>query len=705
MKRLTKTSTVTSGSTSSSQRLDVQGMRGVAVLLVVLSHAGLAAVAGGYVGVDVFFVLSGFLITGILLKEARHEGKVSIARFYGNRAKRILPVGTLVLVITAFAGAGTLNLVRARSLFDDITAAALFVANWRFAIGETDYFAQGEPHSAVQHYWSLAVEEQFYFLWPLLIGAAFYGARKLHRPGVDRRQLMLGSVLAVITVASFTWSVMQTSHTPTFAYFSTFTRAWELGVGGLLAIFATRLRRMPSLVKAAASWLGVAAIVTSALLYTDGTPVPGAAAALPVLGTAGILFGGMVGPRFGARVLLEVLPLRWLGDISYSLYLWHWPLLVLGSAYLGRTSSVGENLMLMAVAVLLSALSYYLLENPVRNRASLRREPRHALVFWPAAVAGVVVPLSVIGPALLSSNNQAVAQAARRADVAIANVKQTNADASDLEVAVALADKGGPLPSFSPDAAHVQGDVSYMPSDCRSGRGSIAHTVCEMGDPRGKKTMVLMGDSTAAMYVPGISRAAKKLHWSFRPLVKYQCPAADVLQIQEGKAFRECAPWRRWAERKLAKIHPDVVVLVGLTNLNEATDSGATESDDLGAWQAGTERTVAKVKRHSGSVIVLGMMPRPTTRPVDCLSNPKSTMQDCSFPIDDLSDTSRAASLAGARAAGARYVDWLDWVCADGICPEVIGSNAVWADSHHLTATFSRSLRDPIAKAMQEWVS
>jgi peptidoglycan/LPS O-acetylase OafA/YrhL len=705
MKRRTKTSTVTTGNAPTSQRLDIQGMRGVAVLLVVLSHAGLAALAGGYVGVDVFFVLSGFLITGILLKEARHEGKVSIARFYGNRAKRILPVGALVLVVTALAGAWVLNVVRARSLFDDITAAALFVANWRFAIGETDYFAQGQPHSAVQHYWSLAVEEQFYFLWPLLIGASFYGVRKFHRADEDRRQLILGAVLAVITVASFAWSVMQTRQTPTFAYFSTFTRAWELGVGGLLAIFATSLRRLPTAVKAAASWLGVAAIVASALLYTEATPFPGAAAALPVVGTAGILLGGMAGPRFGARVLLEVLPLRWLGDISYSLYLWHWPLLILGSAYVGRTLSVSENLMFMALAVLLSALSYYLLENPIRNKASLRQEPRHALIFWPAAVAAVVVPLAVIGPALLTSNNQAVAEAARRADVAIADVKQANADASDLEVAVTLAENDGPLPSFSPDAAHVLGDVDYMPSDCRSGRGRIAHTVCELGDANGKKTMVLMGDSTAAMYVPGMARAAKKLHWSFRPLIKYQCPAPDVLQMQAGKPFRECTPWRRWAEKRLAKIHPDVLVLVGLTNLNAATDSGAAETNDLDAWQAGTERTVAKVKRHTDSVVVLGMMPRPKTDPVDCLSNPKSTMQDCSFPIDDLSDTSRAASLAGARAAGARYVDWLDWVCADGICPEVIGSTAVWADKHHLTATFSRSLRDPIAKAVQEFVS
>jgi hypothetical protein len=516
---------------------------------------------------------------------------------------------------------------------------------------------------------------------------------------------MLGAVLAVIVVASFVWSVLQTSHTPTFAYFSTFTRAWELGVGGLLAIFATRLRQLPGAAKAAVSWAGVAAIVASALLYTESTPFPGAAAALPVLGTAGILVGGMAGPRFGARLLLETLPLRWLGDISYSLYLWHWPVLILGSAHLGRALSVGENLLLVALAVLLSALSYYLLENPIRTKASLREEPRHALIFWPAAVAAVAVPLAIMGPAMLASNNAAVAQAARRADVAIADVKQSNADASDLEVAVTLAEKDGPLPSFSPDAAHIPGDVEYMPGDCRSGLGRIAHTVCEMGDPQGKKTMVLMGDSTAAMYVPGMSRAAKRLHWSFRPLVKYQCPAADVLQIQGGKPFRECAPWRRWAEREIAKMHPDVVLLVGLTNLNAATESGAAAENDLDAWQAGTERTAAKVKRNSGRVIVLGMMPRPKTDPVDCLSDPKSTLQDCSFPIDDLSDTSRAASLAGARAAGVQYVDWLDWVCADAICPEVIGSTAVWADRHHLTATFSRTLVRPIAKALRELTS
>jgi hypothetical protein len=462
---------------------------------------------------------------------------------------------------------------------------------------------------------------------------------------------------------------------------------------------------LPPLVKAAAGWLGVAAIVASALLYTDGTPFPGAAAALPVLGTAGILVGGMTGPRFGARILLEVLPLRWLGDISYSLYLWHWPLLILGSAYLGRTLSTGENLMFMALAVLLSAVSYYLLENPIRNKASLRQEPQHALIFWPAAVAAVVVPLSVVGPALVASNNQAVVQAARRADAAIADVKQGNADASDLEVAVALSKNGGPLPSFTPDAAHAQDDVDYLPSGCRSGRGHIAHKVCEMGDRKGKKTMVLMGDSTAAMYVPGMSRAAKKLHWSFRPLIKYQCPAADVLQLQAGRPFRECAPWRRWAVRQVADLHPDVVILAGLTSQNEATNAGTASPNPLSAWEAGTEKTIADVVRRSGEVVVLGMMPRSDVNPADCLANPKATMQQCSFPIDDLTDSARAASLTAARAGGARYVDFVDWICADGVCPDVIHSTAVWADREHLTATFSRSLRDPLAKAMKGWVS
>ena len=689
---------------SGGQRLDIQGMRGLAVLLVVLSHAGISSLAGGYVGVDVFFVLSGFLITGILVREASREGRVSIGRFYGNRAKRILPVSALVLAVSTVAGSLILNEVRARTLFDDIQSAAIFVANWRFALTETDYFSSSAPPSAVQHYWSLAVEEQFYFVWPLLIGLVFLGVTHTHQSRDSRRNL-LGGLLIIVTGLSLAWSVVQTSQSPSFAYFSTLTRAWELGVGGLLAIFSVRLRRVPAPVLAALSWVGLAAVGGAAVFFTEATAFPGDAALLPVLGTACMLAGGMAGSRWGARVILEVRPLCWVGDISYSLYLWHWPLLILGGAYLQRALTTSEALLLMAAAVVLSAASYYLVENPVRQKESLRDDPKKALIFWPATVAIVIVPIGLLGPALLVNNNQQAAAAAQEADAAIAKVKAPNGTISPLQVAVALAQRGTSLPSFSPLAANLARDVEYMPSECRSGSGESVHTVCELGKKNGTKSIVLMGDSTAAMLVPGMARAAKTEGWSFKPLVKYQCPASDVVQILNQKPFQECGAWRSWASGQVADLHPDVLILAGLTNLKEATQAGAPVRADADAWERGTERTIRDVKGSAGSAVVLGELPRPSTEPVDCLSNPQASMRDCSFGIDNIGETARVASAAAASAGGARYIDWVDWFCDQGVCPEVIGSHAVWADKHHLTATYSTLLSKRMARSLRRMLS
>ncbi len=687
------------------QRVDIQGLRGVAVLLVVLSHAGVAGLAGGYVGVDVFFVLSGFLITGLLVRDAGSIEGLSIARFYGNRAKRLAPAASLCLLTTGVAGAVLLNYNRAHQLIGDIFAGALFYPNWHFALSATDYFAEGEAPSAVQHFWSLAVEEQFYVVWPLLIGLVFLRST---RDTADRREFMLLWVLAAITAASLAWSIVQTQSNPSFAYFSTFTRAWELGAGGLVALSVGQLAHLPQQVKAGVGWAGILAIAIAGVTYTPATPFPGYAAVLPVLGTTAVIAAGLDGPRFGVSALLEVLPLRWVGDISYSLYLWHWPILILGAVALGHEPTAGESAALVALAVAISAVSYYAVENKFRHVKVFVDAPRQALILWPFGIACVLVPLLFLDSSKLVAYNGARADAANEARQVQAEVEAEDPNATEVQAAVALAEKGSPLPAFSPSGDRLASDSEYMAEECLANYGQTSSDVCELGTPNGAKTVVLLGDSTAAMYVPGVSEAAKSLGWSFKPIVKYQCPAPDVLQlrIQDGKSvpFTECEPWRTWAATQIESLQPDIVILAGLTQLSMANPDGSEAQNPEELWLEGTSRTVASVKKFATSTVVLGMLPRApdSNKPADCLADPESTMSECSFPIDEFSSNVRSLSATAAEDAGAVYADWSDMVCYKGFCPMVIGDTAVWMDSHHWTATFSRHAAPLIKRALRD---
>jgi peptidoglycan/LPS O-acetylase OafA/YrhL len=284
-------------------RPDIEGLRAVAVLAVVLFHAGVLGIRGGYVGVDIFFVLSGFLITGLLLREQQRLGSVSLPAFYARRARRILPAATFVLIATVLATYYLLGTIRGAVTALDGRWTAAFAANLRFAIQGTDYFGRRLAPSPLQHYWSLAVEEQFYLVWPALLLLTAKVGR-----GLALRS-KLAALLAVIVISSFGWSVVETRTDPVWAFFSPFTRAWELGIGGLLALGTTRLRLLPNRLAPWLSWAGLFAVLLSFVLLTGRTAFPGYAAALPVLGTALVVIAGTIGPAGGAEAVLGRAPL------------------------------------------------------------------------------------------------------------------------------------------------------------------------------------------------------------------------------------------------------------------------------------------------------------------------------------------------------------------------------------------------------------
>ena len=359
-------------------RPDIEGLRGLAILLVILFHAGLAGVTGGFVGVDVFFVISGFLITGLLLREQKREGRLGLTRFYARRVRRLLPAAAVVLIVTmAAVQVLVAPLDRAEIQLDGL-ASALSVGNIRFAAQAGDYFAAVNMPSPFLHFWSLGVEEQFYLVWPAVILLAARGRAPL---------ATVGLALLGLAIVSFVASVVVTDIATNWAFYSLPTRAWQLALGGLLAVAATQLARIPGPVLAVLGWSGVAAMAGAALLYTDQMAYPGLAALVPTAGAAAVIAAGAT--RRGPASILTLAPMRWLGRISYSLYLWHWPLLVLVPIAVGAELDLAQRIAVVLAALAISTFSWAAIEEPFRRGfwVMARRPGRTVAV----GLAGVLV--------------------------------------------------------------------------------------------------------------------------------------------------------------------------------------------------------------------------------------------------------------------------------------------------------------------------
>jgi peptidoglycan/LPS O-acetylase OafA/YrhL len=374
------------GTTTTTFRPDIEGLRAVAVALVALDHAGVKRLAGGYVGVDVFFVLSGFLITSLLLREVQVEGRPpSIRAFYARRVRRILPAATLVIIVTLISAYATLGFIRGGQVAIDARWASAFAANIHFALTGTDYLGSQDLPSPLQHYWSLGVEEQFYIVWPLafvLLASRWHGTRL---------RSWLALALAAIFVGSLAWSAVQTQSNGVWAYYSPLTRAWELAVGALVAVGLPMFKRVPAPVAALLTWLGVAGILASAVLFDSGTPFPGTAALLPVLSTALVVANGSVPHRANAQLVLGLRPMQWLGGLSFAFYLWHWPLLVIPAEAQGERLSLATNLGLLGIALILSVISYSTIEHPIRTSRYLMARPVASLACGTILVVGSIL--------------------------------------------------------------------------------------------------------------------------------------------------------------------------------------------------------------------------------------------------------------------------------------------------------------------------
>lgn len=715
-------------------RPDIEGLRAVAIVLVVAYHVGLRRFSGGFVGVDVFFVISGFLITSHLVREADSSGRLGVGRFYARRVIRLLPAAVLVLAATLIAGWWWLPATRLQGLARDVLAANGYVMNYRLAWLGTDYRTASGAPSPVQHFWSLGVEEQFYLVVPLLVVVVMV------RWG-SRSGLMM--VLTAATVGSLWWSVVSTPVSPVWAYFGAPTRVWELGAGALLAM-ATRsgsgagagagaragvLSGWSAGMGGVLRWSGLGLIAAAVVRFGESTMFPGRSAVVPVMGAVLVIAGGCVsvaatrrddagghgrehgnGERGGGEHgggdesvwsggVLGVTVLQEIGARSYSWYLWHWPVLLIGPFALSREVGTVGRVVLAGVAFGLAALTFQVIERPLREAPGLRAQPLLAGavgVGLTVGAVGLALLLPMLPPRISLGTGSVEAVVLSGAGSA-----RTKALAQKIKAAAEVENLPANLtPALKRAAAD---DPSIYKNGCHLGFLDVTTPKrCEFfGSAKARTTIVLFGDSHAAQWYPAMNAIAKERRWRLAVFTKSACSAADVTIYLPAlkRNYRECAAWRAKAVARIWKLHPVVVVAASIADGGDPQGlSGSLDSKWTKAWSRTTERLRARGSR----VVYVNDTPWPKGNVPECLAQHPRSVQECAQSTKRAVGSARRSLMARAvTKAGASVVDPMPWFCSLKTCPVVIGNILVYKDESHISTAYARLLAPLLAERLK----
>jgi peptidoglycan/LPS O-acetylase OafA/YrhL len=684
-------------------RRDIEGLRAVAVGVVILDHV-VGWPSGGFIGVDVFFVISGFLITGLLWREAANTGTVRLARFYAARARRLLPAAATVLTATVVLSVLLLPPLQARSVIGDGIAAALDVGNYRFAIEGTDYLSTTEP-SPLQHYWSLGVEEQFYLVWPALILATVWLLGRTTRlAGVAAMRSATPYLVALTAVGavSFGVSLTLTESSPSWAFFGLPSRAWELAVGGLVALTIPWWRRLPAVSAAVVGWGGLALIALTCTQVDEATPYPGTAALLPVFGTALVIIAGCATPDLGAGRFLSTPVMRSIGRVSYSWYLWHWPVLILAPALFGRDIGLAGNLAMVLVSLGLAIMTLHLVENPARFAEALRSSTVRSLAVGAVATATAVcaaLVLLAIRPVPVGAG-EAAAPAAISAPVP---EPRPLTPREQIRAAVAASTQPRPVPAnLKPSLAQAPNAKPEMfVNGCVRSWRDVDQPECASGDVRSPVRVALFGDSHAAMWESALNPVAQQRHWRLETMGKVTCPPQElpIFSPYLGRTFTECGRWRTQVLSRLRQ-NPPQLVIVDMVRRYGA-DFGFTSYDE--AWLRGLTELVSTLRGLGSQVLVLGPVPDPHGTVPNCLSDHMDDVLACSPTRRvGINGEGVAAEAAATTAAGGVYADLSELFCTDRRCPVVIGDTLVFRDDNHITSEYAAVLAPVLAELVDQ---
>ncbi len=710
-------------------RSDIQGLRAVAVAAVVVYHVWPHALTGGYVGVDVFFVLSGFLITAHLLRTPPTTARALLS-FWGRRVRRLLPASALVAVVTVVASAVWLPSSQLPEASSEGVSSALYVENWALARAASDYLAAAEAATPFRHYWSLSVEEQFYLVWPVVIGlAVLVGAavrRRSAAPGAGRaadrgQDVAVGTALAVVVLASFAWSVRLVAVDPAAAYYVTPARVWELGVGGLVALAAVRLRdrHLTDVARAGMAWAGLAAVAWSAARFDHATPFPGAAALVPVLGTAAVV---LAHPPEDSRVgrALAWRPAQVLGDLSYSTYLWHWPVIVLAPFVLGGEPGTAAWAVVVAVSIALAWVTKTWVEDPVRRSARMAR-PR-----WTVAVLVVCSATAATAAAALgawAADREAAAQVvlatALRDETDCLGVAATRAGAACDDVAGAVWTSATQAAADRPriyadgcwnDPPYDTRRTCHYPADgsvgtatagtgaagtATAGTTGTATTGAATGG--GALQVALLGNSHAGHWFPPLEEVARDRGWDVTTYLASVCYPVDVpLEYADPAAATGCSDWNDWVRHEVTTGGYDVVVMSARTDQHLA---GVPEAEEDEVAREAYARVLSELTGAGIEVLVIRDTPHMGESVPDCVDGFGASA--CERPREEAVEVDPLARAAADDSSG--HVEVLDvtgTMCPDTTCHPVVGGLIAFFDHGHLTATFARTFAPELDAAL-----
>ncbi len=635
----------TGGDNLPNMRRDIQALRGLAVLAVVLYHVGGFGFHGGFLGVDIFFVISGYVITKKLSQTEGSLGDV-LKDFYLRRVRRILPASVLVIALTLLGTYLFLSPLSFHRLAMDGFAATFFVPNLFFLHQQTDYLNQGLDASPFLHYWSLGVEEQFYLIWPLV----FFGVFK---------KKILPVLISLVFFAGL--GIIWTSHNSVQSFYLPFTRFWEFMSGAALIYLTPLSRRWSNGENNKRSGLAAfCALLTwfvaifSTIFITSDHPTPGLTTLIPVVAAVGIIAIG-----FNAALLR---PLAWLGDISFSLYLLHWPIIIYFAS--GKSSlTLPTRIFIVALSIALAALLYYFYENPIRRSKRI------------AAKSLVVLMVALLVGGLSAASLQAASSHITT------STKRFSIDTSE------------PI---------IYANGCHLPFGATSGKRS-----CVFGDTSAKRSIALVGDSHAAQWFTGLDAAAKSHHWKLLALTKSSCPPAIWAISRAGSLDTSCIAWAKQVRSQLAASKPEIILLSSYTQYqyviaahtalsSQATMAGPTYADK---WSAGLNDFIAPLLHNPSSrVVILGDTPNPPVNSPSCLAKNLRSPTRCNFSYLPSNATSATKSLA--QRLGLDYIDPTSWLCALNKCSAIIGAHNTYRDASHISVPTATYLSARIAKAL-----
>jgi len=646
-------------------RSDIQGLRAIAIILVILAHGEISFFRGGFVGVDVFFVLSGYLITGLLLSEYESSGNIRLATFYARRLKRLLPALAVMLCVATLVAPVLLSPHEVTEQTTSLAYAATWTSNLYFAFSNLDYFAELRARDLFLHTWSLGLEEQFYLIWPLLLLISL-GKSARASAGSTYRALM--AVLALLFVASLSLSWFLTYTQTTWAYYLMPSRIWQFALGA--SVFCALQNRSPTagtpaFTKLTEGWhgqlraIGAVLILASATLIDKDMPYPGFLALFPSFGAAMILAAGDSGGSSGVDRIMASRVFVWIGNHAYSWYLWHWPVFTLGFA-LGVQTRVGGTAILIALSLACAILSYRWIELP----------------FWKGRFSNIPIAraFSLSGLAMLTV-------------IAIS---------TNYLRSLAPAEKPTEIPAYNasldrPDIYTRGCDSYYRNSDVQP---------CISGDQNAPKTVVLIGDSIGVQWTSMLSGRYQTPEWRTIVLTKSSCPMVDEEVFdRRGQLFTFCMEWRNKVFDYLDSIRPDVVIL----------GSAATYGFPKTQWIEGSARVLKRVTKATRRVVVIPGTPKLSFDGPGCLERQVGQVTGLSAAVfsscRETLANSQAADVADYLAESvrqfqnARLLNLNDLVCPGNVCAAKLAQgHIVFRDSQHLTDSFVRFLTPKVAK-------